>query len=208
MYTFSEHALERINERLTMSPEWVLALLENNAVEVNHICAEDINNRHLAFWSIPDELAFVAVVDIADRHVITIFPASPHVIHKHQNRDGRVYATRVSNRTIFKCMRLVGLKKPKHREVGDAPPKQGRAYHQVFVARFLTREGKNKTKEIGRMTESDDLEDVLPSVIEAAVDVSVKFGTLGLTIELRNRGCFDILQEWVMDEAVVYGVGE
>lgn len=201
MYTFSEHALERTQERLSISPEWVLSLLEKNSVEV--ICNENSPRRHRVFWSIPDEEAFVAVVNRGTGEVITIYSArrenlSYRILTDRDAATGVVHTTYVRSSTIRTAMRMVGL----------APFKRNtaRSFDKEFIARFLNREGQSKTKLIGRVPEGLDVDAVLPDVINKAVKLSEKNGNLGLTIELRNRGSLDIIQEWVMDEAVSYGV--
>jgi hypothetical protein len=203
MYTLSEHALERVQERLTISPDWVLTLLEKQSVEV--VCNENSLRRHRVFWSIPDEGAFVAVVNHASGEVITVYPALREDLSKLilTDRDpvARVVHTAyVNSRTTWGAMRLAGLTPP----VRTTP----RLFSQVFVARFLTREGQAKTKIIGRVGEGADIEDALPDAIAKAVELTEKMGTLGMTIELRNRDDINVIQEWVLEEAVSYGVGE
>lgn len=203
MYKLSEHALERVQERLTINPEWVLTLLEKHSVEV--VCNENSPRRHRVFWSIPDEGAFVAVVNRHTGEVITVYPVLREDLTKLilTDRDpvaGKIHTAYVNSRTTGTAMRLAGLVPPAH----TTP----RAFSKVFVARFLTREGQAKTKIIGRVNEGADIEDALPDAIAKAVDLSEKMGTLGMTIELRNRDDISVIQEWVLEEAVSYGVGE
>lgn len=202
MYTFSEHALERVRERLTISPDWALSLLEKSSVEV--VCYKDSPRRHRVFWSIPDEGAFVAVVNRGTGEVITIYPArrenlSRSILTDTEPATGVIHTAYVNSRTMREAMTLVGIS-PRTR---NTP----RAFDMIFVARFLTRDGQAKTKTIGRMSEGTDIDDALPGVIEKAVGMSAEKGWLGLTIELRQRDSIYILDEWVLDESVSYGMG-
>lgn len=203
MYTLSEHALERVQERLTISPDWVLTLLEKQSVEV--VCNENSPRRHRVFWSIPDEGAFVAVVNRGTGSVITVYPARHEDLSKLVLTDRDpvarvVHTAYIDSRTTWGAMRLAGLTPP----VRTTP----RAFNQVFVARFLTSEGRAKTKIIGRVNKGLDIDDALPDAIAKAVELSEQMGTLGMTIELRNRDDINVIQEWVLEEAVSYGVGE
>lgn len=203
MYTLTEHALERVKERLTISPEWVLSLLGKHAVEVT--CNEDSPRRHRVFWSVPDEEAFVAVVNRNTGEVITIYSArrdnlSHRILTDRDPKTGKMHTTYVKSNTIRGAMRLVGI----------APAKRSmaRSSDKELVARFITRDGQAKTKIIGRISNGVDVDDALSGALDKAVSLSEANGWLGLTIELRSRGSLDILQEWVVDEAISYGVGE
>lgn len=203
MHMLSKHALERVKERLTISPDWVLALLDKHSVEV--VCNVNSPRRHRVFWSIPDEGAFVAVVNHASGEVITVYPAlredlSKLILTDRDPAAGVIHTAYVNSRTTWAAMRLAGIVPP-----AKITP---RSYDKEFVARFLTRGGQAKTKIIGRAAEGADIDDILPGIIEKGVELSAVNGYLGLTIELRKRGDINVIQEWVLEEAVAYGMEE
>lgn len=203
MYSLSEHALERVKERLTISPEWVLSLLEKKSVEVT--CNEKSPRRHRVFWSIPDEGAFVAVVNIKTGEVITVYSArrddlSFRVLTDVDAANGEIHVIYARPRIIRAAMLLSGINPPKRT--------MAKSFDKEFVARFMTRDGQSKNKIIGRAAEGEEIDDVLPAVIERAAALSALHGNLGLTIELRYRKSFQIIQEWVIDEPISYGIGE
>ena len=158
-----------------------------------------------AKFNIPDEGAFVAVVNHTSGEVITVYPAlredlSKLILTDHDPVARVVHTAYVNSRTTRLAMRLAGLTPPKL----TTP----RLFSRVFVARYLTREGQPKTKIIGRVSEGADIEDALEGAIAKAVELSEKNGTLGMMIDLRKRDDINVIQEWVLEEAVSYGVGD
>lgn len=200
-YSLSEHALERVTERLSMSTKWTLSQIEAGAVEV--ACNENSPRRHRIFWSIPDEAAFVAVVNRGTGSVITVYPArrenlSHSILTDTDPETGIIHTVYARTRTIHAAMQLAGITPP--------PRVQQRAFNKEFVARFVTRSGQAKTKVLGRIKDGADIDAALPAVIAKALELSAVHGTLGLTIELRNRGEMNVIQEWVLEESVSYGL--
>lgn len=204
MYQLTEHALERVSERLNISPEWVLELLESSSVEVT--CREGSPRRHRVFWSIPDESPFVAVVNKKTGVVITVLPGwrdnlSSSILTDTDPAAGTVHTAHIRKAVVHEAMRLAGITPPPAR-------KSERAFDKEFVARYLDCKGMNKVKVVARMKDGDDLDEKLDAAIEKAMQLAGEHGALGMTIELRNRGELTSLQEWVLEEAVSYGVGE
>lgn len=204
MYQLTEHALERVSERLSIPPEWVLELLESSSVEV--ACREDSPRRHRVFWSIPDESPFAAVVNKKTGVVITVLRAwredlSSAILTDIDPAGGTIHTAHIRKAVVHEAMRLAGITPPPAR-------KAERAFDKEFIARYLDCKGMNKVKVVARMKDGDDLDEKLDAAIEKAMQLAGEHGALGMAIELRNRGEITPLQEWVLEEAVSYGIGE
>lgn len=210
MCKVSNHAKTRIRERLTISWRRVAELVDKHSVEFPLIQGGGYAYR--VFWSLPDEEAFVAVCNAYSSEILTVIPA----MKESRNEDGvlvqKVFKRTTSSGTVggvvtrrlrHEAMKLAGLTPPALKSLASAMP---RAFDKEFVARFVTRNGQARTKVVGRMKDADDIDTALPAVIEKAIALSAEHGTLGLTIELRNRGEINVIQEWVMEDAVAYGV--
>lgn len=74
---YTRHAWERVHERLSLTPAEVADLLDAGLAVA--IGTEPGTNRvHRLFFSIPDEMCFVAVEDEANDVLITILPIDYH----------------------------------------------------------------------------------------------------------------------------------
>ena len=74
---FSYHAFDRVKERLSLSPDETMEIIEKE--KTIPIGIESSSNRsHDLFFSIPDNKCFVSVKDINDGTIITIVPVEWH----------------------------------------------------------------------------------------------------------------------------------
>jgi hypothetical protein len=74
---FSNHAFDRVQERLTLTNNEVLCLFVNEC-NVPLGIEKSSNRSHDLFFSITDNACFVAVRDINDGTIVTIVPAEWH----------------------------------------------------------------------------------------------------------------------------------
>jgi hypothetical protein len=75
---FSEHALERVKERLSLSIEEVAAILDHDLAVFVGI--DEYSNRHRRlFFSVPDNNFFIAIQDADSGEVVTILPLEYHL---------------------------------------------------------------------------------------------------------------------------------
>jgi len=75
--TFTEHAFDRVKERLHLSHKEAAKIINNDqAIPIGF--ENRTNRKHLLFYSIPDECCFVIVFDVKTREVITILPTNWH----------------------------------------------------------------------------------------------------------------------------------
>jgi len=74
---FSFHAFKRVNNRLSMTHQELKTLLDND-LTINIGKENNSNREHKLFYSVKDEMCFVAIQDTKTGTVITILPIDYH----------------------------------------------------------------------------------------------------------------------------------
>jgi len=74
---YSDHAFDRVKERLSLTDTDVLKILEK---ELYVLVGDETgsNRRHCLFYSYPDSCCFVAIQDKKDGTIITVLPVNYH----------------------------------------------------------------------------------------------------------------------------------
>lgn len=145
-YTLTPHALERLEERTSISPDTINTLM-SRAIEMPY--ALDADRGAKMFWSEPDDRAYLAFYNRTTREVVTIYEAYKWIgntfkgkVYTHRDMFGRVHGsnvTKVRRRDVAFCLRQAGLPPRKEFEPvqGKSPPPGTDAkYSHEYVARF------------------------------------------------------------------------
>ncbi len=99
---FSEHALERVSERLSM-PQHELAEMLNKNMTVDIGFEQGSNRMHRLFYSKQDRLCFLAIQDMKNGTVVTVIPADNHGTTRHVSLDAQVKAQQLVEELPESC---------------------------------------------------------------------------------------------------------
>lgn len=190
VYTLTPHALERLEQRTSISPENIHDLM-SRAIEMPY--ALDADRGAKMFWSVPDDRAYLAFYNRLTRDVVTIYEAYKWIdgtfrgkVYTHRDMLGRLYGNGVSKvrrRDVAYCLRMAGLPPRKEFESIKAkkqPPGTGAMFSHEYMARFYTLEGifirRLKKIPFGTAPENIDMQVLLQSLHDA-------LGRLGMDID-------------------------
>lgn len=145
-YTLTPHALERLEERTSISSDTINALM-SRAIEMPY--AIDADRGAKMFWSEPDDRGYLAFYNRTTREVVTIYEAYKWIgktfkgkAYTHRDMLGRTHGsdvTKVRRSDVAFCLHQAGLPPRKEFEPvqgKNPPPGTDAKYSHEYVARF------------------------------------------------------------------------
>jgi len=177
-YSLTDHALERLEERSSISPE-IIDTLMSGAIEMPY--ALDADRAAKMFWSVPDDRAYLAFYNRITREVVTVFEAYKWIgktfkgkVYSHRDMLGRIHGngvTKVRRSDVAHCLRQAGL--PPRNEFDPLPPKSpppgtDALYSHEYVARFDLIDRAPITRHVKSIPFGSVPEDIgIPELLEA-----------------------------------------
>lgn len=201
-YTLTPHALERLEERTSVSPDTIDTLM-SQAVEMPY--ALDADRGAKMFWSVPDDRAYLAFYNRITREVVTVFEAYKWIgktfkgkVYSHRDMLGRIHGngvTKVRRSDVAHCLRQAGL--PPRNEFAPLPPKNpppgaDALYSHEYMARFEFIDRAPMTRHVKSIPFGTAPEDMnMPELLEALQAVIIHRNidldrVKGVVLELRE----------------------
>lgn len=201
-YTLSRHALERLDERTSISPENIHEMMDSG-IEMPYSLESDRAVR--MFWSQADDRAYLAFYDRGNRMVITIYEAYKWIgetfrgkTYTHRCHMGNaigVATTKVHRTDVAFCRRQIGL--PDRPEFHSIPPKYnppgtGALYAFEWVARFSFVDGLSRVFLVTSIPFGEDPDNISSdTLVSALYETIVRRGVdldkvLNVVLEMRK----------------------